>query len=155
MSKSSKSTDKILKELKLAMCNILLYFHNNIKTINNSKIFAGLIVITLNIASRFVTIRLSKSMESYLKFTFSRDVLVFCIVWMGSREIYIAFIFTVLFTFIMDFLLNEESIYCILPEKFTTYHKDLLEESPSHDDIAKAKEILEKVEKLKETNEDI
>jgi len=132
---------------KYGLSNILSYLHNNIQTINSSKVFAGLVVITLNIASRFVTIKLSKTMESYLKFTLSRDVLIFCIVWMGSREIYIAFIFTFLFTFIMDFLLNEESSYCILPEKFTTYHTDLIDQSPSQEEIQNAKIILEKAKK--------
>jgi hypothetical protein len=143
MSKSSKS-----KEIKESFANIFVYLHNNIKTINNSKLFAGLIVITLNIASRFVTIKLSRTMESYLKFTLSRDVLVFCIVWMGSREIYVALVLTLLFTFIMDFLLNEESIYCILPEKFTTYHTELLDSAPTEGEITNAKALLERVGKI-------
>lgn len=131
--------------IRTSIISILHYLHNNVKAINNSKIFAGLIVITLNIASRFVTIKLSKTMESYLKFTLSRDVLVFCIAWMGSREIYIALWFTFLFTFIVDYLFNEESIYCILPEKFTNYHTNLLDESPpSLEEIEKAKIILKK-----------
>lgn len=101
--------------------------HNNIQGINNSKIFAGLVVVTLNIASKFVNIRLSKTVEAYLKHTFSRDVLIFCIVWMGSREIYIAAAVTLCFILLMDFLLNEDSTYCILPESFTTYHISLLD----------------------------
>jgi hypothetical protein len=101
--------------------------HNNIQGINNSKIFAGLVVVTLNIASKFVNIRLSKTVEAYLKHTFSRDVLIFCIVWMGSREIYIAATVTLCFILLMDFLLNEDSTYCILPESFTTYHISLLD----------------------------
>ena len=56
------------------------YIHQQLQGINSSKIFAGLIVITLNISSKFVTIKMSKSMESYLKYTFSRDILIFCIV---------------------------------------------------------------------------
>jgi hypothetical protein len=129
--------------------NFLSYLHNNIKSINNSKIFAGLIVITLNIASRFVTIKLSKTMESYLKFTLSRDVLVFCIAWMGSRDIYIALSFTLVFTFIVDFLFNEESNFCILPEKFTNYHTQLLADStPSSEEIEKAKIVLKKSNQL-------
>jgi hypothetical protein len=103
--------NSIIAEYRKEFIKNILYFHNYVKIMNGSKMFAGLVVITLNIASRFVTIKLSKSMESYLKFTFSRDVLVFCIVWMGSRDIYIAATFTLLFTFIMDFLLNEESTY--------------------------------------------
>jgi hypothetical protein len=138
----------IITEYKQEFIKNILYFHNYIKIMNSSKIFAGLVVITLNIASRFVIIKLSKSMESYLKYTFSRDVLVFCIVWMGSRDIYIATTFTLLFTFIVDFLLNEESSYCILPESFTTYHTELLNDAkPTADEIKNAESVLERVKK--------
>jgi hypothetical protein len=51
--------------------NMLSYVHNNVTTMNSSKLFAGVVVITLNIASRFVNLKLSKSMESFLKYTFS------------------------------------------------------------------------------------
>ena len=143
MAKSS-----LISEYKREFIKNILYFHNYVKIMNGSKIFAGLVVITLNIASRFVTIKLSKSIESYLKFTFSRDVLVFCIVWMGSRDIYIAATITLLFTFIMDFLLNEESSYCILPETFTTYHTELLDgTAPTIDEIKNAESVLERVKK--------
>ena len=138
----------ILGEYKQEFIKNILYFHNYVKIMNSSKMFAGLVVITLNIASRFVTIKLSKTMESYLKFTFSRDVLVFCIVWMGSRDVYIAAGFTILFTFIMDFLLNEESTYCILPESFTTYHTELLDATePTPDEIKNAEAVLERIKK--------
>jgi hypothetical protein len=140
--------NSIIAEYRKEFIKNILYFHNYVKIMNSSKMFAGLVVITLNIASRFVTIKLSKSMESYLKFTFSRDVLVFCIVWMGSRDIYIAATFTLLFTFIMDFLLNEESSYCILPETFTTYHTELLDgTAPTADEIKNAESVLERVKK--------
>ena len=140
--------NSIIAEYRKEFIKNILYFHNYVKIMNGSKMFAGLVVITLIIASRFVTIKLSKSMESYLKFTFSRDVLVFCIVWMGSRDIYIAATFTLLFTFIMDFLLNEESTYCILPETFTTYHTELLDgTAPTADEIKNAESVLERVKK--------
>ena len=138
-----------VNRLKTLLFQLLAYLHSNIQQINTSKLFAGLVVITLNIASRFVTLRISKSMESYLKFTLSRDILVFCIVWMGSREIYIALLFTFLFTFVVDYLLNEESFLCILPENFTIYHKTLLDKSPpSEEEIANAKKVLEKSKKV-------
>jgi hypothetical protein len=125
--------------------NMILFLNDKIKVINNSKVFAGLIVIILNIASRYVTIKLSKTMESYLRHTLSRDVLVFCIVWMGSREIYVALVFTIVFTFMMDYLLNEESEFCILPENFTNYHKALLDGNPTQEEITNAKHILQKI----------
>jgi hypothetical protein len=107
----------------------MLNLHTNVQTLNNSKLFAGLVVVILNIASKFVNFRLSKTVEAYLKHTFSRDVLVFCIVWMGSREIYIAALVTLFFVIFMDFLFNEESSYCILPKSVTSYHVSLLQEN--------------------------
>ena len=130
------------------------YLHNNIKVMNDSKIFAGLMIITLNIASKFVTIKLSKTMESYLKYTFSRDILVFAITWMGTRDIYIALFITVVFMLSMDFLLNEDSMFCILPEQFTDYHISLAtnNEIVSPEEIKKAREVLERAEKQKTQN---
>lgn len=102
-------------------------FHYNVKMLNNSKLFAGIMIIILNISSKFVNIKLSKSMESYLKYTFSKQILIFAIAWMGTRDIYIAFLMTIIFTIFMDYLLNEDSPYCWLPRDFTNYHIKLAE----------------------------
>lgn len=129
------------------------YLHDQVQLINNSKVFAGLMIITLNIASRFVTINLSKSMESYLKHTFSRQLLVFTIAWIGTRDIYIATVITFCFIIMSEYLFNEDSAFCILSESFQDYHKALSENSKvndekvSDDDIAKAKDVLEKASK--------
>lgn len=129
---------------------LLNYLHNHVVNINNSKVFAGLMIITLNIASKFVTIKLSKTMESYLKYTFSRDILVFAIAWMGTRDIYIALIIMLVFIICMDYLFNESSAFCCLPESFTNYHVNLLENNDvSEEDIKKAEAILEKAKKQK------
>jgi hypothetical protein len=130
-------------EYKKELWDIIMFCHKKVQVMNSSKIFAGLIVITINIASRFVTIKLSKAMENYLKFTFSRDVLVFCVVWMGSRDIYISLCVAVLFTIIMDYLLNEESSFCVLPESFTTYHSELSDTTkPTAAEIKNAESVL-------------
>lgn len=139
-----------------AFTEIFDYLNNNVMAVNNSKLFAGLMIITLNISSKFVTIKLSKSMESYLKYTFSRDILVFAIAWMGTRDIYIAGIVTFFFILFMDFLLNEDSMFCCLPTHFTEYHISLLENKDrvTEEEIKKANEILEKAKKQKE-NDDV
>ena len=49
----------------------------------------------------------------------------------------------------MDYILNEDSLFCCLPENFTDYHVDLLD-NVSDDDIKKAKEVLERAEKQKQ-----
>ena len=101
--------------------------------LNGSKIFAGFMIIMLNISSRFVTIKLSKSVEAYLKYTFSRQILIFTIAWMGTRDIYIALTVAIVFTIIMDVLFNEDSSYCVLPVSFTEYHTQISEEQKDND----------------------
>lgn len=145
---SPKKTDAID-----SISDLFKYLNNHVYAINNSKLFAGLIIIILNISSKFVTIRLSKSMEAYLKYTFSRNILVFSIAWMGTRDIYIALIITALFIFLVDYLLNEDSVLCCLPESFTTYHTSLMDENISEEEIKKAEELLEKAKKQKAEKE--
>lgn len=130
------------------------YFHNHIQALNNSKLFAGLMIITLNIASKFVNIKLGKTLESYLKFTFSRQILVFAIAWMGTRDIYIAFFVTVCFVILTEYLLHEDSSFFILPAEIRDYHISKLEnmENITPDEVKKAKEVLEKAEKQNTAN---
>lgn len=123
------------------------YVNNHVKSLNDSKIFAGMMIIIINIASKFVTFKVSKTLESYLKFTFSRDILVFAITWMGTRDIYIAIGMTLLFIFIVDYLLNENSAFCCLPASYTSKQVALLDnqnKEPTQEDIIKAKLVLEK-----------
>ena len=53
------------------MSNILYdsiaFVHNHIMFLNNSKFFAGIVMILLNIGSKFISVQFSKSTEEYLK----------------------------------------------------------------------------------------
>ena len=126
---------------------MLIYVSSYARSINESKIFAGLMIVIINIASKFVTFKLSKTVESYLKFTFSRDILVFAITWMGTRDIFISLGMTLLFIFIVDYLLNENSSICCLPQSFINEQINLLEgmegKEPTADEIKKARELLD------------
>jgi len=140
-------SNKAQKQSKNILTQLLIYLHNNVQAVNNSKIFAGLMIITLNIVSKFANFKLSKTLESYFKFTFSRQILVFAIAWMGTRDIYIALIITIIFVIITEYLFHEESSFFILSEEFRDHHISLLEnetEKITDEDIQKAKNILKK-----------
>ena len=127
------------------------YVTNQIQSLNQSKIFAGIMIITINIASKFVNFKLSKTTESYLRYTFSRDILIFAIMWMGTRDILIALGMTLLFILFMDYLFNENSTMCILPEGFTEFHISKLDNQDnaiSTEDIRTMETILEKVKNV-------
>ena len=91
--------------------------------------------------------KLSKTLESYFKYTFSRQILVFVIAWMGTRDIYIALIITFIFVICTEYLFHEDSQFFILPNDFKDYHISLLErenftERVTEEDIKKAKEVF-------------
>ena len=143
-----------MPEKKSTLTQLLSYLHDNVQAINNSKIFAGLMIITLNIVSKFANFKLSKTLEAYFKFTFSRQVLVFAIAWMGTRDIYIALLITIIFVILTEYLFHEESHFFVLSEDFRDYHISLLEnentvETVTEEDIKKAKNILEKAKEQK------
>lgn len=134
--------------------NIFSSLDNTVQTLNKSKVFAGLMIITLNIASRFVTIKMSKTMQSYLKFTFSRYILIFAISWMGTRDIYIALTITLIFIILFEYLLDEESNFYIFSEEFKDYQKSKAEDEEdekevSDEDLKKAEKTLERAKKQK------
>ncbi len=129
---SKSKTDNFFKSL-----------HEKILDLNTSKIFAGLMIVTLNIASKFVTFKFGKTAEMYLKYTFSRQILVFAMAWMGTRDIYVAAALTFVFIILFDFLFNENSSLCVLPNELKEYYHNM-DEDISHDDYVKAKTTVEK-----------
>jgi len=136
------------KKNSIANSSYLKYIHEHVQALNGSKVFAGIMIITLNIVSRFVNIKLSKTMESYLKYTFSKYLLVFTIVWIGTRDIYIALIVMFVFSIISDYLLDEESKFCVLPEAFKDHHLTILEENEKMENVT-----LEQFDNAKKTIE--
>ena len=142
------------KKRENTVYKVFSYLNDSVRSMNNSKIFAGLMIILMNVASKFVNFRLSKTMESYLKHTFSRDILVFAAAWMGTRDIYTALIITIVFMICVNYLLNENSRFCCLSEQFTTYHAELVKQDVSDDDVKKAREVLSLYEERMREQED-
>jgi hypothetical protein len=150
------SVKNLKKYIEKTFKNTFDSLDNVVSTMNTSKFFAGLMILTLNIASKFVTIKLGKTMESYFKYTFSKQILVFAMAWMGTRDIYIALIISILFIIFSDYLFHEDSPFCCLPDSFKKYHLDLLEnDEVSDDEIKKAQTILDKAARQKQSNSDL
>ena len=127
--------------------------HELISSLNTNMFFAGIMMLTLNIGSRYVQLNLSPSAESYLKYAITKEFLIFTIAWMGTRNIYIALTLTAAFIILSDYVFNDKSRFCMLPEKF----KKMQSSIDSNDDkiiseleIKNAMEILEKAKKQRD-----
>ena len=97
--------------------------NNAINSLNSSTFFAGIMMICLNIGSRYIQLNLDESTESYIKYALTKEILVFTISWMATRNIYHALVLTAVFVVLADFALNEKSSYCILPKNFIKSRK--------------------------------
>ena len=131
----------------------ITFAHNHIMFLNNSKFFAGIVMILLNIGSKFISIQFSKSTEEYLKMNVTKQLLVFSMAWMGTRDIYVALVLTAVFTILSDHLFNEESPYCCVPDKYRILAKLVDDNSNgyvSEQEINDAIAILEKAKRDKQ-----
>jgi hypothetical protein len=135
------------------MFNGLSYINSHVMYLNNSKFFAGVIMILLNVGSKFMSIQFSKSTEEYMKFSLSKQLLVFAMAWMGTRDIYVALGLTAVFTILSEHLFNEESSLCVVPHDYRVLHK-LLDTNNDGDvsetEIASAIGILERAKREKQ-----
>ena len=126
---------------------ILGSIHTYISDLNNSKYFAGFVMILLNLGAKVVPVQFSKSTQTYLKNGLSKSVFVFSMAWMGTRDIYTALGLTVIFTILSEYLFNEESGMCIVPKKYRVLHS-LVDTNHdgiiSEEELAAATKILEK-----------
>jgi hypothetical protein len=135
------------------LSNGIHYINHHVMYLNNSKFFAGVIMILLNVGSKFISIQFSKSTEEYMKFSLSKQILVFAMAWMGTRDIYISLGLTAVFTILSEYLFNEESHLCLVPHKYRVLHK-LVDTDNNGDvsetEIASAIAVLEKAKREKQ-----
>ena len=139
--------------MKKHLINGAYTFHNIIKNLDNSKLFAGIIMILLNVGSKFIAIQFSQSTEEYLKMNVSKQLLVFSMAWMGTREIYPSLMLTAAFVVLSEHLFNEDSDYCIVPHKYRILSKLIDTNNDgvvSETELNDAIKVLEKSKKEKQ-----
>ena len=142
LSKAAKTAKESVKTPN----SIFTVIYNNITALNTSKYFAGIMMLTLNLGSKYITLELSKTQETYLKYTIGRQVLLFSILWMGTRDIVISLVLTAVFVILGNYLLNENSKFSILPKKMDTLKSEL---DTNGDGVISEKEIDDAIEILR------
>lgn len=131
---------------------IMSTINEYVQSLNSSTFFAGIMMICLNIGSRYVQLNLTESTEQFIKYALTKELLVFTVAWMGTRNIYMALVLTAVFVVLADFIMNENSKYCLLPKKFLQLRKAVdinNDKIISEKEINDANELLEKAKKQK------
>jgi len=128
-------------------------FLKTLFSLNDSKFFAGIVMLIMNIGSKYAVVELSHTQESYLKYNLGRQLLIFSILWVGTRDIFSSLILTAIFIVFVDYLFNENSRYCIIPEKYKELREELGEQV-TQQEVNQAIHTLKKARKNKEANEE-
>lgn len=97
---------------------IFSMLHNSyIHPVNNSKLFAGILMILMNVGSRYIEMGFTKSQENILKAGLGREIVIFCVVFLGTRDLVMSILMTAAFIILSEHLFNEKSQFCIMPNK--------------------------------------
>ena len=110
---------------KISNNSIIQNLNSSIKNINKSKIFAGLVLLSLNLFSKFITVKLSDNQEEFIRNSFGRQILIFSIAWLGTRDVITALGLTGVFVILADNFFNENSDLYILPNSLNRIKKEI------------------------------
>ena len=143
-----------MRNKKNSLLNKVKFIYDNkiisyVKNLNTNKLFIGLMLIFANLGSRYVEIKLTKGQEMFIK-NIAREVLIFIIAFVGSRDIFVALTITAVFIVLSNFVFNENSRFCVFPKKYKKLINELdtnKDGKVSKEELDKALEILKKATK--------
>lgn len=123
-----------------------LNINKMLTNLSTSKLLLGLLMIFMNIGSRYIELRLTNGQEMILK-NIAREILIFTIAFVATKDLIMSFTITAIFIILANFVFNEKSKYSILPEKYKklaslidTNNDNVISEN----EINKAYDILKK-----------
>ena len=112
------------------------------ETLNTSNFFIGIMMVLLNIGSKYLEEDLQKSHKLFFNSKIMRRLIIFTIVFIATKDIMTSLIVTAVFVILVLNLFNSESKYCILP-------KSIQEIDTNNDNIISDEEIIQAYNKLK------
>lgn len=80
---------------------------------NSNPYFIGFMMLMLNVGGRFLSMEISKGQEQFLQNPWVRRFLIFAVIFMGTRNILVAFWMTFIIILCIGYLFNENSSLCI------------------------------------------
>jgi hypothetical protein len=88
--------------------------------INTNPYFIGLMMLLLNLGGRFLGMEISKEQEKIFQNPWVRRALVFTVLFVATRNIFVAGIMTIFVLILLSFLLNENSELCLWKDSCAT-----------------------------------
>jgi hypothetical protein len=86
-----------------------------INTLNANPYLIGVFYLFLNLGGRFVSLELTKKQEMLLANPFLRPFILFCIMFISTRNLAVAFWTTLGILSVLRLFANENSEFCLIP----------------------------------------
>ena len=120
-----------------------------VKPVNDNKFILALVMMFLNISSKYIDFGFSKTQEHALRNGIAREIMIFAVLFVGTRDIIISAVLTLLFFISTEYFFNEDSKYCLIPHHFNRMKlvMDQTNGDVSEKELNAALEIIKKAEK--------
>jgi hypothetical protein len=86
-----------------------------IHSLNSNPYLIGMFMLILNLGGRFLSMELSEKQEAFLQQRWLRPLLFFIVIFIGTRNLAVAFWTTLALFLILWVLANEKSPWCLIP----------------------------------------
>ena len=114
---------------------------------NNNKYIYGVLMLLMNIGSRYIDFNLPTTHKIFLNSKPIQYLLLFTMAFIATRDVIISLLLTTSFVILIFHLVHPKSQYCILPKSFIELDTDG-DGQISPEEIKKAYDTLKKAGKL-------
>ena len=118
---------------------------NFLQIFNTNPYFIGLMMLILNLGGRFISLEVTKKQEQFLQLPWVRRVLIFTVLFVATRNIWVAFWATVSVVLFLGYLFNENSALCIFGDGGRSGSKCSDAPKPGEEMTPEEKEILQRL----------
>ena len=88
-------------------------FDQALVSINTNPYFIGSMMLMMNFGGRFLAMEMSPGQEAFFQNKWVRRFLIFIVIFMGTRNVLVAFWMSLLIILLIGYLFNENSSLCI------------------------------------------
>ena len=111
-----------------------------IHSLNNSKFFAGILMILMNLGSKYISLELSETQDEFFSNIVIRRIMIFVVIFIATKDIITSLIITACFVILVSGLFNENSKFCLI--KNNCKQTKII----SKEQVERAKKVLKKYE---------
>lgn len=116
-----------------------------LQVFNTNPYFIGIMMLVLNLGGRFISLEVTKKQEQFLQHPWIRRILIFTVLFVATRNIWVAFWATVTVILFLGYLFNENSSLCLFGSNGVKGSKCGEAPKPGEEMTPEEKEILQRL----------